>query len=226
MSAHAPSQNSRRKPDSSASRTHPSRRANRIRSRDSKISSRYFRQARAASYGMVSRHHRSNRRVFFGRAIRIAMEEHGPDYPLSCIAPTLQSVDIVVANLEGPITSADSRSVGTTPDEMGHYTFTFPTSTVGVLFRHNIRLVNLGNNHIMNFGRDGLLETKVLLESGGIGYFGDPDVSESERVARVTIGGVHFSFVNWSDWTPIGKPPASNGASELNPVAEQIRKEA
>ena len=53
----------------------------------------------------------------------------------------------------------------------------------------------------MNFGRDGLLETKVLLESGGIGYFGDPDVSESERVARVTIGGVHFSFVNWSDWT-------------------------
>jgi len=139
--------------------------------------------------------------LFFDRAIRIAMEEHGPDYPLSCIAPTLQSVDIVVANLEGPITSADSRSVGTTPDEMGHYTFTFPTSTVGVLFRHNIRLVNLGNNHIMNFGRDGLLETKVLLESGGIGYFGDPDVSESERVARVTIGGVHFSFVNWSDWT-------------------------
>ena len=164
--------------------------------------------------------------LFFDRAIRIAMEKHGPDYPLSCIAPTLQSADIVVANLEGPITSSDSQSVGTKPEEMGHYTFTFPTSTVGVLFRHNIRLVNLGNNHIMNFGRDGLLETKALLDGGAIGYFGNPDAPESERVARVTTHGVRFSFVNWSDWTPIGKPPASNGASELNPVAEQIRKEA
>src|SRR3989338_8456002 len=139
--------------------------------------------------------------LFFDRAIRIAMEKHGPDYPLSCIAPTLQSADIVVANLEGPITSSDSQSVGTKPEEMGHYTFTFPTSTVGVLFRHNIRLVNLGNNHIMNFGRDGLLETKALLDGGAIGYFGNPDAPESERVARVTTHGVLFSFVNWSDWT-------------------------
>ncbi len=32
-------------------------------------------------------------------------------------------------------------------------------------------------------------------------YFGNPDVIDSERVARLEINGIAFSFVNWSDWT-------------------------
>src|SRR3990167_8056170 len=67
--------------------------------------------------------------LFFDRAIRIAMEVHGHDYPHSCIHPALQSEQIVDAILESPIASADSRSAGKTLDERGHCTFTFPTST-------------------------------------------------------------------------------------------------
>ena len=120
--------------------------------------------------------------LMFDRSIRIAMMKNGDDHVFSCIDDMLKDVDLVVANLEGPITSYPSKSMGSTVGGEGNYTFTFPTSTAVLLARHTIRLVNLGNNHIMNFGREGLAETKQWLDSAGVGYFGDPDLLESERV--------------------------------------------
>lgn len=84
--------------------------------------------------------------MMFERSIRVAMEKKGGDYVFSCIRDVLQSADLVVANLEGPITSHASKSVGSKVGGGGNYTFTFPTSTADLLFRHNIRIVNLGNN--------------------------------------------------------------------------------
>ena len=156
--------------------------------------------------------------MMFDRSVRVAMEEKGDDYVFSCIADILHSVDLVVANLEGPITAHESKSVGTKVGGEGNFTFTFPTSTAALLSRHNIRLVSIGNNHIMNFGRDGLLETKRFLDDAGVFYFGDPDLVESdrvERVERVEIRGIPFSFVNWSDWT----------SDKTDHTVQQVRKE-
>jgi poly-gamma-glutamate synthesis protein (capsule biosynthesis protein) len=139
--------------------------------------------------------------LMFDRTIRLAMEEHGTDHPLSCIVETLSAADLAMANLEGPITSNPSVSVGSEVGGTGNFTFTFPTSTAAMLYRNHIRVVNLGNNHIMHFSRDGLLETKEWLDRAGVQYFGDPDVGESERVLRIMLRGVPLSFVNWSDWT-------------------------
>lgn len=139
--------------------------------------------------------------MLFDRSIRTTMDEKGGDFIFSCIAQTLRDADIVVANLEGPITSTSSKSVGSPVGGEWNYTFTFPTSTASLLARHNIRLVNLGNNHIMNFSRWGLEETKRYLAEAHVRYFGDPDATEADRVARLTVGGVPLSFVNWSDWT-------------------------
>ena len=139
--------------------------------------------------------------LMFDRTIRTTIEAKGGDYIFSCITELLQSANIVVANLEGPITLRPSKSSGSEVGGEGNYTFTFPTSTAQLLARHNIRLVNLGNNHIMNFGRDGLFETKRWLEEAGVRHFGDPDLPESERVERMEVRDIPVSFVNWSDWT-------------------------
>jgi poly-gamma-glutamate capsule biosynthesis protein CapA/YwtB (metallophosphatase superfamily) len=164
--------------------------------------------------------------MMFDRSVRTVMDEQGGDFIFSCTDALLSRTDLVVANLEGPVTSNPSVSVGTDPGGEGNYTFTFPTSTATLLARHNIKLVNIGNNHIMNFGHEGLLETKRLLDSAGVGHFGDPDLLEDERVERMTLRGVPLSFVNWSDWTPVGNPAASNGAGLLDPTIEQIRRES
>jgi len=164
--------------------------------------------------------------MMFDRAIRKAMRESGDDFIFSCLPKSLVNVDLFVANLEGPITTHASVSEGSTPGGENNFTFTFPTSTASLLKRHNLTLVNLGNNHIMNFGREGLTQTKEWLTQADVSYFGDPDAVEEDRVARTELHGIPFSFVNWSDWTPLDSS-VSNGASFVgNPVVEQIRREA
>lgn len=159
--------------------------------------------------------------MMFDRSIRTTIEEKGGNHVFSCITDVLRNVDMVVANLEGPITSTSSKSVGSAVGGEGNYTFTFPPSTAALLYEHNIRLVNIGNNHIMNFGRWGLEETKLHLDEAGVGYFGDPDADEAGRVARLEIHGIPFSFVNWSDW------PARPGTSDkTDHTVAQVRNEA
>jgi len=154
--------------------------------------------------------------MMFDRSVRQAMAQEGEDFVFSCVADVLRNADMVVANLEGPITSHASKSLGTGPGHPYNVTFTFATSTATLLMRHNIELVNLGNNHIMNFSREGLLQTKQWLKAAGMNYFGDPDSVEEDRVARLDIGGIPFSFVNWSDWT----------SDKTDHTVQQVRKEA
>lgn len=153
--------------------------------------------------------------MMFDRTIRVAADEKGDDFLFSCIDTTLRDADLIVANLEGPITTHDSTSVGSIPGGENNFTFTFPTSTATLLKRHNISLVNIGNNHIMNFGREGLLQTKEWLGEAGVTYFGDPDSPEAEKVDRREINGIPFSFVNWSDWT----------SDKTDHTVQQVRKE-
>ncbi len=139
--------------------------------------------------------------MMFDRYIREVAAAQGGAYLFSCMGSVLSDADLAVANLEGPVTANPSVSVNTTPGGTDNMTFTFPTSTPALLFKENIRLVNIGNNHIMNFSRVGLEETKQYLSAAGVSYFGDPDAVEAERVARMEIRGIPVSFVNWSDWT-------------------------
>lgn len=154
--------------------------------------------------------------LMFDRSIREKLVRNGEDHALSCVDEVLLPADLVVANLEGPITSNSSMSLGSVIGSPENFTFTFPTTTGAMLVRHNIRLVNIGNNHIMNFGRSGLLATEEWLDKAGVAYFGDPDKPEEERVERLEIQGIPFSFVNWSDWT----------SDKTDHTVAQVRKEA
>lgn len=141
--------------------------------------------------------------MMFDRSVRRYARERGDDHLFSCIEKILQGHDLILANLEGPITAYPSESEGSTVGGPGNVTFTFPTSTAMLLARKGITLVNLGNNHILNFGREGLQQTKYWLQRSGVQYIGDPYAGEGDRVSRITIRGVPLSFVNWNEWASI-----------------------
>lgn len=155
--------------------------------------------------------------MMFDRYIRQVGEKKGEDFIFSCgnLSDFLQSFDLVVGNLEGPITRNLSVSMGSVIESPENYTFTFPPSTAKLLAKNNIKLVNLGNNHMLNLSRDGLLQTKKYLAEAKVTYFGDPDAVENDKVARMEIGGVPISFVNWSDWN----------SDNTDITAAQIKKE-
>lgn len=151
--------------------------------------------------------------MLFDRKIRQVSMLHGEDYPLSCIKDLMQSADIAVANLEGPITAHPSKSMGSVPGSYDNYFFTFPTTTALMLARHNIKVVDIGNNHITNFGVEGMWSTQEYLRQAGVGYFGGIDGDEG--VFQTDIHGVLISFVGYNEF----------GGSSPRDVANKILEE-
>jgi poly-gamma-glutamate synthesis protein (capsule biosynthesis protein) len=134
--------------------------------------------------------------LMFDRGIRYyALKNGGNEFIFEKISPTLLSNDLVVANLEGPITSAKSMSITAKQDRPESITFTFDPSLAKTLFNENIRMVDLGNNHILNFGAQGVEETEKYLNQAGVEYFGVPQTKQS---IIKDINGIKIAFVSYN----------------------------
>jgi len=136
--------------------------------------------------------------MFFDRHIRQIAENRGENFIFSCIDPLLKSAGSVVGNLEGPITRYPSVSVGSKIGTSDNYRFTFPTTTAELLARHNIRVVNVGNNHINDFGTEGAIETQHFLTQAGVNYFGG--LIDAEPVYREELKNTPLSFVSYNQF--------------------------
>lgn len=153
----------------------------------------------------------------FDRYIRSVAEKWGGPFIFDGLRSEFQKADLVVANLEGPIT--DNPSVSETSIEGSHdnYVFTFPPETADLLKREHITLVNIGNNHILNFKEDGVRETKERLEQAGVQYFGSPLEGDTRYVVQ-DIRGVKIAFVNYNEFIWKGYEKA---LSDIATVKEQ-----
>ncbi|MBX4191942.1 CapA family protein [Candidatus Parcubacteria bacterium] len=132
--------------------------------------------------------------MMFDRSVRTYINKFGGDYIFSCLDTTLRDADLVVANLEGPITDNASLSEGSVPETANNYVFTFDPSIAALLYFHNIKLVNIGNNHILNWGMSGVEQTKHFLENANVGYFGD------DIIYKTKINNINFAFINYNEF--------------------------
>ena len=137
--------------------------------------------------------------MMFDRYIRQVVERHGGDYgyPLSPVKNYLEQFDLVVGNLEGPITNHGSTSVDSRMGEKSNFVFTFDPKTAEALAENNVKLVSLGNNHILNQDESGAGETKKYLDAAGIAYFGDTGTEDKEFTVK-NVAGTKIAFVNYN----------------------------
>jgi poly-gamma-glutamate synthesis protein (capsule biosynthesis protein) len=151
--------------------------------------------------------------LMFDRGIRYYAQKNGSnEFIFQKIRSLLENQDLVVLNLEGPITDNNSISLGTVPASQNNYTFTFDPSIAKTLYSENIRLVNLGNNHILNFGDNGLSATKTYLDQAKIDYFGSPDGPKS---IIKNLGGIKIAFVGYNEFSGSGSLDKSQTISEI-----------
>ena len=135
--------------------------------------------------------------MMFDRHIREAVEKYGSgdyDYILAPLKEKLSDYDLVIGNLEGPITNKKSVSINTKIGEGKNFIFTFDPTVAKVLAENNIKLVNLGNNHILNQGEKGLEQTKKYLDEAGVQYFGDADNLETEFPSGNSVSFVSYNY--------------------------------
>ncbi len=160
--------------------------------------------------------------LMFDRNVRLQAEKFGDyDFFFTNLAPLFQEADLVVANLEGPITKFSSQSVGTLPGSPKNFIFTFSPAVVETLAKNNFYLLNLGNNHILNFGLGGLAQTKNYLKAAGIGYFGNT-VDDEERYFIWQKDNLKIGFVNYNQFAPNGFAVAKEDILKTRPQADLI----
>jgi gamma-polyglutamate biosynthesis protein CapA len=106
-------------------------------------------------------------------------------WPFEKISPWLLDNDFTLANLESPI-------IQKCPiNPTGSFTFCGDTQFIPYL-KDNKFVLNLNNNHILNFGQDGLSQTKDLLQTD---YFYDNFYQK--EVNGIKFGFLGFDFVTY-----------------------------
>ncbi len=139
--------------------------------------------------------------MMFDRYMRQTGENKGYKYIISDMTDLFNEVDCVVANLEGPVTDNTSVSVGSEFGSPNNYRFTFDSASVEMLQKNNFCAVNIGNNHIGNFGVEGVVQTKEFVRANGVHYFGDTGIEDEQRYFIQDFDGVKIAFVNYNQFT-------------------------
>lgn len=106
------------------------------------------------------------------------LETKGYDHCMQAVAPMLASADFVVANLETPITNLRESPHAAIK---GYIHWDDVAEAPAALKRHHVGAVSLANNHTLDFGIPGLVETMAALERVGIEWFGAGNNEEEAK---------------------------------------------
>lgn len=137
--------------------------------------------------------------VMLDRSIRSAITKKGSAYVFGGVAPLLQSADLTVGNLEGPVTNNPSTSYGSAIGGPDNYTFTFPTTSPALLTSYGFDVVSIGNNHIFDFGHIGVEDTIQYLHRAGLSFVGNP-LSTSPSIVFKSVNGITIAFLAYNDF--------------------------
>ncbi len=126
--------------------------------------------------------------IMLGRYVETLMNRNGENYPFKKIEQFLRGMDVVSGNLEGTIIKDHTQ----TPDFSTK--FSFSQNTVKLLRMNNFNLVSLANNHTLDYGENGLVETKNFLSQFDIDFSGHPLHVKDTDIVRKNIRGQKIAF--------------------------------
>jgi len=161
--------------------------------------------------------------IFAGKVEGILME-NGFDHPYKEVRGLLERADITVANLETPVTTRGTA-------QQKEYIYRSKPEALPHFKQAGFDLVTLANNHIMDYGEQGLLDTFRHLENNGIPWVGaGSNADEAYRHASIEHDGMKIAFLGFSrvlptpDWfAGKNKPGVAESYSTKLPL-EAIRK--
>jgi poly-gamma-glutamate capsule biosynthesis protein CapA/YwtB (metallophosphatase superfamily) len=170
----------------------------------------------------VTNPHDPNVTLMFGGDVTLAdhfAEVMGKDYAKAFAAmPEYKQADLAMVNLENPLTRA------TIPMPDKQFNFKADPEAVQVLKDGGVSIVNVANNHTMDYEADGLKETLSTLDSAGIQYVGaGKDLTEARRPKIIDVKGQRIAFLSyWGDeYGAEANKPGINSIKEER-IAEDI----
>ncbi|MCC6624635.1 MAG: CapA family protein [Deltaproteobacteria bacterium] len=127
-----------------------------------------------------------------GLYARGAVDDHGRiRYGMDRVRDLLTPADVTLANLEGTFAQQSPRGPG-------KFVFKARPELAAVLLDGGVDVVSLGNNHIMDYGPGGVVETLGVLDAAGIGWSGaGRDTAEARRPWRTEVRGLTLGFLSY-----------------------------
>lgn len=115
--------------------------------------------------------------------VMLGRDVHPTSETFAFLTTYLSAADLALANLESPLTDS--------PIQTGSpYALCAPPGNVRYLMEAGFDLLTIANNHSLDCGREGMLDTQTTLTESGLGFIG-PD---SEPVYR-SINGLRLAFL-------------------------------
>lgn len=171
--------------------------------------------------------------MMFDRTVRSKINTYGFDYVFGPATTTFANYDLVVANLEGPISTHKSKTILDNNKSISGFQFTFATGTARALKNAGIDMVSLANNHTDNFGQDGLNQTRQFLDNAGVQYFGSPQnntaIATSTCIAMSATGTSKDSasklcigFIGWHEFGSKNHQNILNEIKAMRPLVDYL----
>lgn len=128
--------------------------------------------------------------------------------------PVLQDKDLSILNLESPLTTGTNRISKSGPHLKG------PSLTVEAIRFGGFDLVSLANNHMMDFGQQGLEDTIATCNSAGLKFVGaGMKGEEAARGLELNAGGENITVLAFAENEfGIARENAA-GVNPLNPIS-------
>ena len=129
--------------------------------------------------------------IMLGGRTRRRIREHGRDYPFSAVLPILQRAPIVLGNLEGPLAQKAQK-------QNRNFSYRVKPKVATSVLRAGINVVTLANNHLVDCGREGVLETLEALAAAGVTPLG---AAANQNAAHEPVireaGGVRIGLLGY-----------------------------
>lgn len=134
--------------------------------------------------------------VLFASTVETTLKQQGYDYPYRELKNELQQPDWTIANLETPITTRGE-------EQKKEYTYRSRPEALKPFKEAGFDLVNLANNHIMDYGPDGLMDTLTYLDREGIRRAGaGANAEEAYKAVILEKNGIKTAFLGLSHKVP------------------------
>lgn len=107
------------------------------------------------------------------------------------VRSVLGKADLALVNLECPFTERGEKLAK-------NFNFRAREEMVAILRRGGVAAVSVANNHAMDFGADGMNDTRRVLDDAGIGHFGTGDtLAEARQPLIIERRGMRLGFLGY-----------------------------
>lgn len=137
--------------------------------------------------------------IMLSRGVQSFLESEGYDYPYTGLKDILINDDLSLANLECPITDSN-----TAANKASRFVFKADKDNAKALKTAGFELLNLANNHTMDYKYEGLEDTMSALSELDLSYFGAGQSSLDDMAYIYEKDGIRIGFLAYSLFPPEG----------------------